>query len=183
MTEPLLGPDELQATIRRLGAELSDAYDDGVVLVGLLKGSLIFLADLVRAMTVNPIVDFLAVTPYTEDTGRVRIVKDLDMDISGRDVVLVDGVVDTGLTTTYLLAELQGRGPRSLEVCTLLDKTARRVLPVDLRFVGVATELPYAVGYGLDHAERYRNLDVLVPADPAVLAADPDALMGELYRG
>jgi len=180
---PLLGPDELRATVARLGAELSEAYDDGVVLVGLLKGSLIFLADLVRAMTITPVVDFLAVTTYAEDTGRVRIVKDLDMDVTGRDVVLVDGVVDTGLTTTYLLAELRGRGPRSVEVCALLDKTARRVVPVDLRFVGLATEEPYAVGYGLDHSERYRNLDVLVPADPVALREDPDALIGQLYRG
>lgn len=178
---PLLGPDDLRETVGRLGAELSDAYDDGVVLVGLLKGGLIFLADLVRAMTITPIVDFLAVTPYTEETGRVRIVKDLDMDIAGRDVVLVDGVVDTGLTTTYLLGELDGRSPRSLEVCTLVDKTSRRVVPVPLRFVGLATEVPYVVGYGLDHAERYRNLDVLAPADPAELRADPDALIAQLY--
>ena len=180
---PLLGPDELRATVARLGAELSEAYDDGVVLVGLLKGSLIFLADLVRAMTINPVVDFLAVTPYTADTGRVQILKDLDMDVAGRDVVLVDGVVDTGLTTTYLLGELQGRGPRSVEVCTLLDKTARRVLPVPLRFVGLATEEAYAVGYGLDHAERYRNLDLLVAVDQAALADDPDAHIAELYGG
>lgn len=178
---PLLGPADLRATVARLGAELSEAYDDGVVLVGLLKGGLILLADLVRTMSITPIVDFLAVTPYTEETGRVRIVKDLDMDIAGRDVVLVDGVVDTGLTTTYLLGELEGRSPRSVEVCTLVDKTSRRVVPVSLRFVGIATEEPYVVGYGLDHSERYRNLDVLAPADPAVLAADPDAMLGDLY--
>lgn len=180
---PLLPAEELRATVGRLGAELSQAYDDDVVLVGLLKGSLIFLADLVRTMTITPVVDFLAVSPYAEETGRVRIVKDLDMDISDRDVVLVDGVVDTGLTTTYLLAELGRRQPRSLEVCTLIDKTSRRVVPVPLRFVGLATEEPYVVGYGLDHAERYRNLDVIAPADPAILATDPDALIAQLYRG
>lgn len=180
---PLLTSDELRATVARLGQEVSSAYDDGVVLVGLLKGGLILLADLVRELTITPVVDFLAVTPYTEETGRVRIVKDLDTDITGRHVVLVDGVVDTGLTTTYLLGELAGRNPLSVEVCTLVDKTSRRVLPVPLRFVGVATDEPYVVGYGLDHGERYRNLDVVAPADPAVLAADPDALIGALYRG
>jgi hypoxanthine phosphoribosyltransferase len=182
-TEVLLGPDDLRATVARLGAELSASYDDGVVLVGLLKGGLIFLADLVRSMTITPVVDFLAVSPYAADTGRVRLVKDLDMDVAGRDVVLVDGVVDTGLTTTYLLAELAARGPRSVEVCALLDKTSRRVVPVPLRFVGLATEVPYAVGYGLDHAERYRNVDLVATADPAVLAGDPDALIAQLYRG
>lgn len=182
MTQPLLlGHDEIQAAVRRLGEELSDAYEDGVVLVGLLKGSVVFLADLVRAMTTNPVVDFLGVTAYQEGSGRVRIAKDLDGDITDRDVVLVDAVLDTGLTVSYLLAELGRRGPRSLEVCALVDKTSRRVVPVDARFVGFAVEAPYVVGYGLDHAERYRNVPVLCGADPLELAADPDHLVPRLY--
>jgi hypoxanthine phosphoribosyltransferase len=181
-TNIVLDADEIQETVRRLGRELSAAYDDDVVLVGLLKGSVIFLADLVRAMTANPIVDFLQVTSFAEGTGRVRIVKDLDHDIAGRDVVLVDAVLDTGLTVSYLLNELAGRGPRSLEVCVLIDKTSRRVVPVDARFVGFAREETYLVGYGLDHAERYRNVPVLAAADPLILAGEPDGLVPSLYH-
>ncbi|MCU1487592.1 MAG: hypoxanthine phosphoribosyltransferase [Actinomycetia bacterium] len=183
MTTPVvLEHEAIQAGVRRLGAELSAAYDDGVILVGLLKGSVIFLADLVRTMTTHPIVDFLQVTAFAEGTGRVRIAKDLDTDIAGRDVVLVDAVLDTGLTVSYLLQELAGRSPRSLEVCVLVDKTSRRVLPVDARFVGFALDEPYLVGYGLDHEERYRNVPMLAAADPATLAADPDGLVPALYR-
>jgi hypoxanthine phosphoribosyltransferase len=160
---------------------VSAASEDGVVLVGLLKGSVPFLADLARALTVRPVVDFMAVTPYREGTGRVRIVKDLDLDVADRAVVLVQDVVDTGLTTTYLLGELGSRGARSVEVCALVDKVRRRVVPVPLRWVGFAVEDDYVVGYGLGHEERYRNLPLLAGADLAVLRADPDALVGELY--
>jgi hypoxanthine phosphoribosyltransferase len=181
VTDIVLGAEEIQAAVRRLGRELSAAYEDDVVLVGLLKGSVVFLADLVRTMTTNPIIDFLQVTSFAEGTGRVRIAKDLDHDIAGRDVVLVDAVLDTGLTVSYLLNELAGRGPRSLEVCVLVDKVSRRVVPVDARFVGFARDEPYLVGYGLDHAERYRNVPVLAAADPLLLAAEPDGLVPALY--
>lgn len=154
----LFSEEELRLAVGRLGAALSEAYDDGVILVGLLKGSVVFLADLVRAMTITPLIDFLAVTPFAEDTGRVRIMRDLDFDITGRDVVLVETVVDTGFTTAYLLAELRRRDPRSLTVCALIDKQRRRVLPVDVDYVGFTIDDAFVVGYGLDHAERYRNL-------------------------
>jgi hypoxanthine phosphoribosyltransferase len=182
VTDIVLDGDAIQGAVRRLGRELSDAYDDDVVLVGLLKGSVVFLADLVRTMTTNPIVEFLQVTSFTEGTGRVRIAKDLDLDIAGRDVVLVDAVLDTGLTVSYLLNELAGRQPRSLEVCVLVDKVSRRVVPVDARFVGFARDEPYLVGYGLDHAERYRNVPVLAAGDALALAADPDGLVPALYH-
>jgi hypoxanthine phosphoribosyltransferase len=129
------------------------------------------------------VIDFLAVSPYAEGTGRVRIVKDLDLDVTGRAVVLVEDVVDTGLTTTYLLGELRRRGARSVDVCALVDKVRRRVVPVPLRWVGFAVEEDYVVGYGLGHAERYRNLPLVAAADLAALRADPDALLEELYRG
>ena len=174
---------DLAAVVARLGRELSAAYADGVVLVAVLKGGVLFLADLVRAMRILPAVDFLAVSPYSPGTGRVRIVKDVDLDLTGRDVVLVNDVVDTGLTTSYLLGQLGGRGPRSLEVCTLVDKRARRLVPLELRFTGIVVEDEYLVGYGLDHDERYRNLDLLAQADVALLAADPDAYVGQLYGG
>lgn len=182
MTDPvLLDAGEIRAVVERLGAELSVAYDDGVVLLGLLKGSVVFLADLLRAMTIAPVVDFLAISSYAPDSGRVRLVKDVELDLTGRDVVLVDGVLDTGLTVSYLLGELGRRDPRSLEVCVLVDKQSRRVVPVPIRFVGIAVDEPYVVGYGLDHAERYRNLSVLAAADPLALAAEPDALVPALY--
>ena len=165
----------------RLGRELSEAYGDGVVLAGVLKGSVPFLADLVRAMTVAPVLDFLAVSPYAAGTGRVRIVKDLDLDVAGRDVVLVEDVVDTGLTTTYLLGELRRRDARSVEACALVDKVRRRVVPVPVRWVGFPVEDDYVVGYGLGHAERYRNLPLVAAADLAALRADPDALVEHLY--
>ena len=177
----LLTAEELRAGVRRLGRALSEAYGDGVVLVGVLKGSIPFLADLARALTITPVVDFLAVSPYAEGSGRVRIVKDLDLDVAGRDVVLVEDVVDTGLTTTYLLGELRRRSPASLEVCALVDKVRRRLVPVPLRWVAFAVEEDYLVGYGLDHAERYRNLDLVAAADLAALTRDPDALVEELY--
>ena len=179
----LLREEEIQTTVQRLGDELSAAYEDGVVLVGLLKGSVVFLADLVRAMRIVPIIDFLAISSYAPDSGRVRIVKDVELDLTGRDVVLVDGVLDTGLTVSYLLGELGRRNPRSLDVCVLVDKQARRVVPVPLRFSGLAIDEPYVVGYGLDHAERYRNVRNLAAADPLALAADPDGLVAALYGG
>jgi hypoxanthine phosphoribosyltransferase len=179
----LLDAVEIRATVQRLAAELSEAYDDGVVLIGLLKGSIVFLADLMRAMATSPEVDFLAISSYAPDTGRVRIVKDVELDLTGRDVVLVDGVLDTGLTVSYLLGELGRRNPRSLEVCVLVDKESRRVVPVPTRFVGMTTSEPYVVGYGLDHAERYRNVPVLAAADPLALSTDPDGLVPALYGG
>ncbi len=167
----------------RVAAEISGAHGDGVVLVAVLKGSLPFLADMVRAMTVAPVVDFMAISAYAPDSGRVRIVKDLDLDISGRAVVLVEDIVDTGLTLHFLLAELGRRGPQSLEACTLLDRTSRRIIPtpVDYRAFEIGDE--FALGYGLDFAQRYRNLDRVVAGDLDVLRADPDAYVGSLYAG
>ncbi len=129
MIRELIGAAELRAAVARLGHEVSAAYPDGAVLVAVLKGSVPFLADLVRAITSPVEVDFLAISSYAEGTGRVRIVKDLEADICGRDVVLVEDIVDTGLTVTYIAGELRRRGPRSLAICTLLDKAVRRLVP------------------------------------------------------
>jgi hypoxanthine phosphoribosyltransferase len=181
VAEVLITPADLRGGVDRLAAEISSSYDDGVVLVAVLKGSMIFLADLVRALTVRPIVDFLAISRYEPDSGRVRLVKDLDCDIAGRHVVLVEDVVDTGLSLGYLLGELRRREPASLEVCTLLDKRARRILPTPLSFVGFEVPDVFVLGYGLDFAGRYRNLDVIVAGDLAVLTADPDAYVPQLY--
>lgn len=178
----LIGPDELQDGVRRLAGELSAAYEDGVLFVAVLKGSVPFLADLVRAMTIPVEVDFLAISAYAPDTGRVRLVKDLDTDICDRDVVIVEDIVDTGLTLTYLLGELARRGPRTLEVCALLDKAARRIVPTPVRFVGFAVPDEFAIGYGLDFAERYRNVDAVLSGDLAVLRDDPDAYVKTLFQ-
>lgn len=178
----LFDRSEIHAAVDRLAAELSATYGDGVVFVAVLKGSVIFLADLLRRLTINPVVDFLAVSSYDAGSPRVRIVKDLDIDINGADVVLVEDVVDTGLSLTWLLDELRHRGPRSLEVCAFLDKPARRLVPVPVRWIGLSTEEPYVCGYGLDVSERYRNLDLVAAADTAVLAADRDAYIHNLYR-
>ena len=178
----LFEQEEIRRTVQRLADELSATYDDDVVLIAVLKGGVIFLADLVRAMTVHPVVDFLALSSYDEGAPRVKISKDLDHDIAGRDVVLVEDVVDTGLSLTWLLEELGRRAPRSLEVCAFLDKPARRIVPVSARWVGFTVEESYVCGYGLDVAERYRNLDVVAVADTAVLADDPDAYVEALYR-
>jgi hypoxanthine phosphoribosyltransferase len=162
---------------------LSATYGDGVVLIAVLKGSVPFLADLVRSMTIAPEIDFLAVSSYAPGTGRVRIVKDLEVDVFGRDVVLVEDIVDTGLTLTYLLGELGRRQPRSLEVCALLDKGCRRIVPTAVRFVGFEIGDEFVLGYGMDFAERYRNLDLVVAGDLAALRADPDAHVQELFGG
>lgn len=154
-----------------------------MVLVGVLKGSLLFLADLVRQTSVPCEVDFLAISSYQPDTGRVRILKDLDADIYARDVLLVEDIVDTGLTATYLLRQLHQRGPRSLGLCTLLDKVARRLIPVELDFVGFAVPDAFVIGYGLDFAGRYRNLDAIYAGDVDALVEDPDAHVKALYDG
>lgn len=151
-------------------------------MVAVLKGSVPFLADLVRRMTILPIIDFMAISSYAPDTGRVRIVQDLEQDIYGRDVVLVEDIVDTGLTLTYLLGALRRRQPASLEACVLLDKAARRIVPTPVRFRGFEIGDEFALGYGLDYAGRYRNLDRVVAGHPGLLRADPDAYVRELYR-
>jgi hypoxanthine phosphoribosyltransferase len=179
----LIPSDALHAGVARVAAEVSAAYPEGVLLVAVLKGSVWFLADLVRALTVPCQVDFLAISSYAEGTGRVRIVKDLDADIAGRDVVLVEDVVDTGLTLTYVLGELARRDPKSLEVCALLDKVARRIVPAPVRFVAFEVGDEFVLGYGLDFGERYRNLDEVVAGDLEALRADPDAHVETLFGG
>jgi len=164
-----------------VAAEISGAHTDGVLLVAVLKGSVPFLADMVRTMTVMAEVDFMAISAYAPDTGRVRILKDLDVDISGRDVVLVEDIVDTGLTLHYLLAELARRRPRSLESCALLDRTSRRIIPTPVHYRAFEIGDEFVLGYGLDFAQRYRSLDRVVVGDLAVLRADPDAYVASLW--
>jgi hypoxanthine phosphoribosyltransferase len=173
--------DDLRAANRRLGREISEAHPDGVLLVAVLKGSLLFLADLVREITVPVEIDFLGITSYAPESGRVRLTKDVDADLADREVILVEDVVDTGLTLAYLLTQLKHRNPASLDVCTLFDKRARRIVPQELRHVGFEIGDEFVVGYGLDVRGRYRNLDLVASGDLEALAADPDTYVTQLY--
>jgi hypoxanthine phosphoribosyltransferase len=172
---------QIRRVVARLGGELSSAHRDGVVLVGVLKGSVVFLADLVRALTVTPVVDFLAVQPYEPESGRIRLVKDLEIDVADRDVVLVEDLVDTGLTSTWLIDELGRRGADRVSLCTLLDKQVRRLVPVAIDHVGFEAPDRFVLGYGMDFAGRYRNLPFLATAPATALAADPDRYLDDLY--
>ena len=178
---PWMSSEVLAETVGRLAGEIDRDHPGGVVLIGVLKGSLFFLSDLARAVTVRCEVDFMAISHFAPDSGRVRIVKDLDLDISGRPVVLVEDVVDTGLTLSYLLGQLGARNPASLAVCALLDRARRRIVPLPTRYCGMAIDDEFMLGYGLDYAERYRNLPGLVVGDLRVLERDPDAYVSNLY--
>ena len=177
----LFTEEQIEATIARLAAEMSARYPDGAILIGVLRGSVPFLADLVRAMTVPVSVDFLAITPYTPGSGRVRLLKDLDLDIAGQDAVIVEDIVDTGLSTAFLRSELERRRPRSVAVCALLDRRVRRVVPVEIDFSGMEVSDSFVIGFGLDHEGRYRNLRLVAVADMELLADDPDVYVPVFY--
>lgn len=179
--EVILDEAGIDDVVTRIAAELSERWHDGVVLAGVLRGSVPFVADLSRAMTIRPLIDFLAITPYAPNTGRVRLLKDLDIDVAGREVVIVEDIVDTGLTTAFIHGELARRAPSRIGVCALVDRPARRVVPVEIDHLGVQIPDRFVIGYGLDHQGRYRNARVLATADPAVLEEDPDAYVEALY--
>lgn len=183
MKPPLrMAPEALAAVVSRLAGEIDRDHPDGVLLVGVLKGSLFFLSDLARAVSVPCQVDFMAISHFAPDSGRVRIVKDLDVDISGREVVVVEDIVDTGLTMSYLLGQLDSRGPSSLAVCALLDRERHRIVPLPTTlYRGMAVDDEFVLGYGLDYAERYRNLTGLIVGDIRVLERDPDAYVSNVY--
>ena len=177
----LLAGGALRRRVATMGADIAAACGAGVVLVAVLDGSVLFLADLVRSIAGSCAVDFLALSEYGPGAGRARLVKDLDVDVAGRRVVVVVDVVDTGLTSNWLLDELGRRRPRSLDLCTLVDRSSRRLVPVPLRWVGLEVGEQFVIGYGLGYQGRYRNLDLLAAADPARLRDDPDAHVQQLY--
>jgi hypoxanthine phosphoribosyltransferase len=160
--EILIEERELQARIAELGRELSHDYEGrDLLLVGVLKGAVFFMADLMRHITVPCEVDFMAISSYgaaTDSSGIVRILKDLDLNIEGRHVLVVEDIIDSGLTLSYLTRTLAAREPASLEVCTLLTKPERREVDVPVRYVGFEIPNRFVIGYGLDFGERYRNL-------------------------
>jgi hypoxanthine phosphoribosyltransferase len=160
--ESLVSQEDLERRVRELGAEISRDYEGKeLFLVGVLKGAVFFLSDLMRAIDVPCEVDFMAVASYgssTDSSGVVRILKDLDATIEGKDVLIVEDIIDSGLTLSYLLRTLRARDPRSLEVCALLTKPERRKVDLPIRYTGFEIPNRFVIGYGLDHAERYRNL-------------------------
>jgi hypoxanthine phosphoribosyltransferase len=161
--ETLIPPDELRARVAEVAAEISRDYEGrDLVMIGILKGAVLFLGDLMRGLSVPCEIDFMAVSSYgseTDSSGVVRILKDLDSSIEGRDVLIVEDIIDSGLTLQYLLRNLRARNPRSLEVCALLTKPERRRVDLPIKYVGFEIPNRFVIGYGLDHAQRYRNLD------------------------
>ena len=170
--EILVQQDDLAHRVRALGAQISSEYEGRtLLLVGVLKGAFFFLSDLMRNLDVPCEVDFMAVASYgssTDSSGVVRILKDLDASIEGRDVLIVEDIVDSGLTLSYLMRTLKAREPATLEVCALLTKPERRKVELPIRYVGFEIPNRFVIGYGLDHAEQFRNL-------PYVAALSDDA--------
>ena len=160
--EVLIEEEPLQARIAELGVEISHEYEGrDLLLVGVLKGAVFFMADLMRELSIPCEIDFMAISSYgaaTDSSGVVRILKDLDTNIAGRDVLVVEDIIDSGLTLSYLMRSLKARKPASLEICALLTKPERREIDVPVKFVGFEIPNKFVIGYGLDFAERYRNL-------------------------
>jgi hypoxanthine phosphoribosyltransferase len=177
----VLSADDIRKRVVDLGAQMTRDYAGrSPLLVAVLKGSVVFLSDLVRAIDLPVRVDFMSISSYGEGgrSGVVRILKDLSSSIEDDDVILVEDIIDTGLTVTYLLATLRARNPRSLEVCALLDKSVRRIIEVPLRYKGFDIPDEFVIGYGLDHQGRYRNLRSIIGVrDMDALANHPDSVV------
>jgi hypoxanthine phosphoribosyltransferase len=160
--EVLVASEDLQRRVTELGAEISSDYEGrDLFMVGVLKGAVLFVADLMRHLTVPSELDFMAVSSYgsrTDSSGVVRIMKDLDAPIEGRDVLVVEDIIDSGLTLHYLMRNLKARSPASLEVCALLTKPERRRVDLPIRYVGFEIPNRFAIGYGLDYKQQFRNL-------------------------
>ncbi|WP_179122281.1 hypoxanthine phosphoribosyltransferase [Caloramator quimbayensis] len=160
--EILLTEEEIKNKVRELSNQIIKDFPDGdVILIGILKGSVIFVADLMRSMNINVTMDFMAVSSYgmsSNTSGIVRILKDLDFDIEDKDVVIVEDIIDTGTTLKYLYEYLKARNPRNLKICCLLDKADRRKADIKADYIGFSIPDEFVVGYGLDYAEKFRNL-------------------------
>jgi hypoxanthine phosphoribosyltransferase len=161
--------EEIGHRIDAMAEELADWVDVDTVVVGVLKGCLPFMADLVRRFPVPVEIDFLALSSFLPDSGRVRLTRDLSIDVTGRNVLLVEGVVDTGFRLDYLRRHLASHGAAEVRVCTLFDRADRRVLPMDLNHVGFDTGATFLVGFGLDHRGEFRNLPAVVEVNLAEL--------------
>lgn len=169
----LITADEIQARVQELGRRISADYANvaGLLLVGVLKGCIVFIVDLARAIQLPIALDFIAISIYgqsTESSGVVRLLKDLETDIAGRHVLIVEDIIDSGLTLEYLRSQLERRGPASLRICTLLNKPERRIANVAVDYLGFDIPNEFVVGYGLDYGERYRNLPYIGVLKPEV---------------
>ena len=173
--------DQITERVSELGKELRGSLQEGAVIVGVLKGCLPFMADLVRELDLPIEVDFLALSSFMPDTGRVRLTRDLDTDITGKQVVLVEDLVDTGLRLNFLLQHLRGRSPSEVRVCAMFDRVERRVIPVELQHVGFELDSSYVVGYGLDHGGKFRNLPELVSVELGELERNSQEVCDQVY--
>lgn len=167
-----LTEEEIRVKVKELGRRISSDYaGKELLLIGILKGAMIFLADLVREITVPTQFDFMAVSSYgtsSKSSGEVRILKDLEYGVEGRNIIIVEDIVDTGLTLNYLAENLMSRDPASVKICTLLDKPSRRVEPVEIDYNGFIIRDEFVVGYGLDYSDRYRNFPYIMVLSPKV---------------
>ena len=179
---PYLGAATIADRVAGLAAELDEVLEPGAVLVGVLKGCLPFMADLIRRIYTPIVVDFLALSAFAPDSGRVRLTNDLSVDVEGRQVVLVEGVVDTGFRLDYLRRHIMDHGPSELRICTLFDRVSRRVLPIPIDHVGFATDAAFLVGYGLDHRGEFRNLPGVVEVELADLDQADDEFCDEVRK-
>lgn len=173
----LIAEEQIQARVRELGAQIAADYtpEDDLLLVGVLKGCAMFMVDLARAISLPLSIDFIAVASYgasTESSGVVRLLKDLDTDIAGRNLLIVEDIIDSGLTLEYLRSQLLRRNPASLRICTLLNKPERRKTDVPVDYLGFDIPNEFVVGYGLDYAERYRNLRYVGILKPGVYTGE-----------
>ena len=166
--EVLFTEAQIRARVEALAQEIARDYKDRrLVLVSILRGSVFFATDLARLVDLPLSMDFLSISSYGEDSeGVVRITKDLEENIAGKDVLVIEDIVDTGFTLKYLLRTLGGRNPKSIEVCTLLDRRARRIIEIDLKYIGFEIPDKFVIGYGLDYRQRYRNLPYIGVVKP-----------------
>ena len=168
----LLSEEEIAAKVQEIGAQISKDYaDKNLLLVSVLKGSVVFMADLMRAITVNAAIDFMSVSSYgsgVKTSGEVKIIKDLDIDLKDRDLLIVEDILDSGMTLSYIKEMLKQRGTKSIKICTLLDKPERRKADITPDYVGFTVPDEFVVGYGLDYDEKYRNLPYVGILKPEV---------------
>jgi hypoxanthine phosphoribosyltransferase len=180
LKEVLIGPEQLQGRIAELAAQIDHDYADReLLLVGVLKGAIMVMADLARAMRSQVQMDWMAVSSYgsgTKSSGVVRILKDLDADISGRHVLVVEDIIDSGLTLSWLVGNLRSRGPASVEVCVMLRKPAAAQMDVSVRYIGFDIADEFVIGYGLDYGERFRNLPFIGTLAPHVYGGTGNTL-------
>jgi hypoxanthine phosphoribosyltransferase len=171
----LISSERIQARIRELGEQISKDYPEGRLhLICILKGACFFMTDLARAMTRDVFVDFMGISTYGKgktSSGEVKVTKDLDISLEGADVLIVEDIVDSGVTLNYLLHVLEQRKPRSIRIAALLDKPERRLRPVHVSYVGFPIPDRFVVGYGLDYAEKYRNLDAICVLDEGAVTS------------